>query len=137
MEVVLERHNETLTNTWESPRRVLDLIDRPNMSLNYQVVYPAPVTELRENSAADYRELLGRAAHAHMQNYQELPNGELKRCFLDEGIVDYSALGEAARSAGYAGAFMVEFLPDDTHGLSDVEALRRDLQFIRSRLQIR
>ncbi len=130
--LVLERHGGTLTNTWESPSTVLNLVDRANTKLNYQMVHPASAQDLRTRGVADYKTLLGISSHAHIQNFTERTGGDLYRCFLDEGLVDYSGLGAAASASGYSGAFMVEFLPDDTHGLNETEALRRDITYLKS-----
>ena len=129
--LVLERHNNSLTNTWDSPPLVLEGIGRENVLLNYQVVYPAPADELRTRAVEDYHHLLGMSGHAHLQNYTTDRSQKLERSFLAEGIVDYSRLGAAAKSANYSGYFMIEFLPDDCRGLSTVESLRRDIEYLR------
>ena len=51
---------------------------------------------------------------------------------LRRGGEGYSELGEAARSLKYEGYFMVEFLSDLRDGLDDLQALKRDIDFIKS-----
>ena len=133
MTVVLERHNDSLTNSWTSPAEVLKSIARSNVHLNYQVAHPVPANELATRAVEDYRCYLKRSAHAHIQNYRTLPGDRSgpTRCYLDEGLADYSQLGKAAEEAGYDGYFMVEFLPNDLEGLTPVEALKRDIAYLR------
>lgn len=128
--VVVERHANTLTNGWDSPAKVLAEVDHDNVKLNYQLVYPAPADEIVEKYAEDLTANLRLSAHAHLQNYTKGPDGELTRCYLDEGIVDYRQLASAAQAAGFDGFCMVEFLPVDTHGLSTAHALKRDISFL-------
>jgi sugar phosphate isomerase/epimerase len=128
--VVLERHAGALTHGWEGVEDLLGEIGHENVSLNYQVVYPASVEELESRGASDYTRLLPLSGHAHLQNYLLDEVGALRRSFLDAGLVDYSRLGEAARAAGYRGYFMVEFPADIDEGLSEADAIRRDMDFI-------
>ena len=131
LKVVLERHSSTLTNSWSSPAAVLDEIRRDNVLLNYQVVYPAGIEDLKSRAVEDYQNYLRVSAHAHLQNYTSDGDGTLCRSFLEDGLIDYSLLDDAAVRAGYTGYFMIEFLPDNLEGLTEVEALRRDIQFLR------
>ena len=130
--VVLERHSGTLTNSWSSPAAVLDEIRMDNVFLNYQVVYPTGIEDLKAHAVKDYQKYLPISAHAHLQNYTRGGDGTLRRSFLEDGVIDYSLLGDAAVHAGYTGFFMIEFLPDTLGGLTQVEALRRDIQFLRA-----
>lgn len=130
--VVLERHENTLLNGWRNVEDVLERIGEDNVRLNYQVPCPATNENYRERAVEDYRRLLPRAAHAHLQNFVPEDEGWRRRTFLEEGIVDYSELGAAARRCGYAGRFMVEFAADRNHGLSPTETVRHDIEFIHS-----
>ncbi len=134
MSVVLERHNSSLTNSWISPATVLEMIGRRNVYLNYQVPHPIPPAELAAGAIEDYRRYLRVSAHSHLQNYRGTPGDPQNpvRCFLDEGAADYSQIGHAVAASGYEGYFMVEFLPDDLQGLSTIEALKRDIDYLRS-----
>lgn len=129
--VVLERHAGSLTHGWEGVPELLREIGHQNVSLNYQVAYPATEEELEARGADDYARLLPLSGHAHLQNYLVDEDGLLKTSFLDAGLVDYSRLGEAARSSGYRGYFMVEFAAEINGGLSELDTVRRDIDFIK------
>ena len=147
--IVLERHNNTLTNSWDSPEWVLSSVGRSNVLLNYQVPNPAPAEELLTRGVADYRRYLRVSGHAHLQNYLSGDVGNLEsnresnhgsnhgsnlvgdRCRLDSGVVDYSYLGEAVKETGYSGYFMIEFLPEDIGEESEIEALARDIEYVK------
>lgn len=129
--VVLERHTGTLTHGWDGVAELLAEVGHQNVSLNYQVVYPAAESEYEERGAGDFTRLLKLSKHAHLQNYLPGNDGSLKRSFLDSGLVDYSSLGRVARLAGYHGYFMVEFPAELNEGLSDAETVRRDIDFIK------
>ncbi len=130
--VVLERHNGTLTNSWDSARCVIDAVDHPSVSLCYQVPYPAPAQELATRVRDDLEALLPYSSHAHLQNYVEATDGTLPRTLLAEGIVDYRPITPIAREAGYTGWAMVEFVGPVRGALSEAEALAADIEFIAS-----
>lgn len=130
--VVLERHNGTLTNSWDSAARVIESVAHENVALCYQVPYPAAADELRTRTAADIDRLLPLSAHAHLQNYAAAPDGTLPRTLLETGIVDYAPLSAAAARCGYDGWAMVEFVGEVRGGLSEAEALAADVRFIGS-----
>jgi 3-dehydroshikimate dehydratase len=129
--VVLERHEGTITEGWEGIAELMAEIGHENVALNYQIASSTSEEDLEDRGVEDYTALLPRARHAHLQNYLPLEDGSLKRSFLDSGLVDYSRLGEVARACGYRGYFMVEFPADLNEGLTDVETLRRDIDFIK------
>ena len=129
--LVLERHNNTLTNSWVSAGEVIAALSSDLVRLCYQIPYPVPAQDLRNRADADFN-LLAISAHAHLQNYREQPDGSLERSLLAEGIVDYGSFGERARRAGYDGYAMVEFVAPDRGELNVQEALAADLAYIRS-----
>lgn len=131
-EVVLERHNGTLTNSWESAGRVVAAVDHVAVSLCYQVPYPAPAQELATRVRDDLESLLPHSRHAHLQNYVEATDGSLPRTLLAEGIVDYRPIGAIAREVGYRGWAMVEFVGPVRGARSEAEALAADIEFIES-----
>ncbi|MFW5745526.1 MAG: sugar phosphate isomerase/epimerase family protein [Spirochaetota bacterium] len=132
VKVVLERHNGTLTNSWDSAGRVIDEIAHENVALCYQVPYPAPPDELRARTAADIDRLLPLSGHAHLQNYAVASDGTLPRTLLGEGVVDYTPLTAAIARSGYEGWAMVEFVAVERGGRSQAEALAADVRFIDS-----
>jgi len=130
--VVLERHNGTLTNGWDSARAVIAAVDHPSVSLCYQVPYPAPAQELATRVRDDLASLLPHSRHAHLQNYVEAADGTLPRTLLGEGIVDYRPITAIARESGYGGWAMVEFVGPVRGARSEAEALAADIAFIES-----
>ncbi len=132
MQVVLERHGGTLTAGWEAPDPLLERINHPAVGLNYQIVGPSGEDGYADMAVRDFTRLLPLSWHAHMHNYPSATAGSRERCFLDNGIIDYSSMSDVIRSAGYEGYFMVEFPADLNEGLSDVDTLRRDIDFIKS-----
>ena len=133
--IVMERHNNTVLNRWDGIGQILEEIDCDNVYLNYQVPDPAPDEMWKERGAEDYWRWLPYSLHAHLQNYAPRADDSADprvRTYLDCGLVDYSELGEAARNVKYEGYFMVEFLPDLREGLDDLQALKRDIDFIKS-----
>lgn len=128
--VVLERHVGSLTEGWEAPLTVLAEVDDPAVSLNYQVVYPAPCAELAALAVKDYERLLPHAGHAHLQNYVDT-NDQPSRTLIADGVVDYGGLGAAARACDYEGSFMIEFPADERGGMSVDEAIRADVAGVR------
>jgi len=131
MTVVLERHVGSLTEGWEAPLTVLTEIDHEAVSLNYQVVYPASQEEITSLSVSDYRRLLPRSLHAHLQNYIPTIGGQLRRTFISDGMVDYSALQQTAIGCSYNGSFMIEFSADERGSMSVEEAVRADVLAVR------
>ena len=140
METILERHNNSLTHGWDSPRRLLERIDHDHVFLNYQIPYPMPESDLAERSIGDYRRLLPLAKQAHMQNYQRSETGELERTFLDSGVVDYGELPSAITESGYDGYLMIEFCALDVDHLTDrnrsayIDAIGRDTEYLETLL---
>lgn len=132
IQVVLERHHGSLTEGWDGVKELLSEIAHPDVFLNWQIVGGEDEEELATRGVADYTALLPLSRHAHMHNYTAMDDGSLKRCYLDAGIVDYKGLASVARTAGYRGYFMVEFPPELTEGLGEVESIRRDIDFLRS-----
>ena len=128
--IVLERHSNTITNGWDNIPDILSDINKSNVYLNYQIVFP----DLKENIIAkansDYNNLLPLSIHAHLQNYSKTDFP--KRSFLDNGIIDYTGLREAISLANYNGYFMIEFLPGIREDLNDFDTVKREIDFIKS-----
>ncbi len=133
IEVVLERHANTILNRWDNVAEMMERIAHGNVALNWQIPCPAGNADYRAHSVDDYMTLLPYAGHCHMQNHTHEESETWRgRTLLDEGIADYSRFGEALRKAGYEGWLMVEFAADERGGLSKLEALRHDIEFLKS-----
>lgn len=128
--LVLERHCGTLTHGWwDAPLKILEMIDRGNCKLNYQVPFPAEKGEYEKFCKEDFEKLLPLSAHCHLQNYRDSKDFN-SRCILSEGLIDYRSFSKIARSCGYNGAFMIEFIPpgQNTDALA---LLSKDIDFIK------
>jgi len=131
--VVLERHANTILNRWDNVAEVMECIGHENVALNWQIPCPAGNAEYREKSVGDYMTLLPYAEHCHMQNHTPEESDTWRgRTLLDEGVVDYSRFAEALRKADYDGWLMLEFAADERGGLSKLEAIRHDIEFLKS-----
>jgi len=127
--IVVERHCNTLLNGWRSVEEVFRRMDHENVSLNYQVPYPASYEEYRNNFVQDMRRYLPISRHAHLQNYHR---DLRRRALLSEGILDYSILRDLIKQTGYQGYLMVEFCADMPEDLPLRERIRRDIEFVHS-----
>ena len=132
MTVVLERHGNTLTEGWDAPAVVLDEIAHPAVALNYQAPNQITVEEGKARIEGDYSSLLKRSRHAHIQNFEKSADGEEIRTLIRDGIFDYGEIGAAARNAGYSGFFMIEFPAERRGKMSEIEAVRADVEYLRS-----
>ena len=139
--VVLERHNNTLTNSWdtthEAVSRIREQVEHPELfGLCYQVPYPVPVNEFASRFAADVESLLPLTLHSHLQNYAAMDpapdDNRFPRTLLDSGLVDYGAFSKACATSGFSGSAMVEFVAVDRGNLSELDALKRDVEYIRT-----
>lgn len=131
--VVLERHENTLTNSYEGVTKLFERIKHPTVSLNYQIPAPRTGKYYREKSVQDFASFLPISTHAHLQNYVGSENSNWQpRAFLEEGIIDYKEFGRVAKETSYNGAVMVEFLADKRNMEDDFTALKKDIDFIKT-----
>jgi sugar phosphate isomerase/epimerase len=108
--LVVERHNNTLTDYGAAARRLIDRANHPAVRLNYQVPYPLDPAGYADLTA-DLRMHLPVSAHMHVQNYRA---EDLKRVPLAEGIVRYADWPPLLAETGFNGWAMLEFLPETT-----------------------
>ena len=140
IDTILERHSNTLTHGWDAPRQLLERIDHEHVFLNYQIPYPMPEADYAEKSVPDMRNFLPISKHAHMQNYHKSPTGDLKRTFLERGVVDYRDLGATVAESGYEGYLMIEFCAltgDESRDWAQTElidAVTTDIEYLESAL---
>lgn len=129
--VVIERHLGSFADTAERIEHLLDLIDRPNVALNYQVLDFLPPAAAAEQ-ADDARRLVRYARYFHLKNYQPNPDPAgplLPGGSLADGVLDYRAILGAAITAGYRGPLTIEFLAADERSVE--EKLAADVAFVR------
>lgn len=128
--LVFERHCKTLTHGWwDIPLKILEMIDRKNCKLNYQIPFPVEEGEYERFCLLDFERLLPYSAHCHLQNYKA-PSDFKSRCLLSEGLIDYSNFGKIARNCGYGGAFMIEFIPLSLP-INSLTLLKTEIGFIK------
>ncbi len=123
IEVTVERHAGTLTNTAEGAIRLVEAVDRENCLLNYQPNFDHSADEV----VADVRELAPISNHAHIQATAE--PGVRDRCLLEAGYFDVGAVLVALADADFDGYVAVEFVTD---AVAYETAIRRDLEYLES-----
>lgn len=132
--VVIERHVGSFADTPERIEQLFDMIDRPNVALNYQVLDFLPAAAVADQPD-DARRLVRHARYFHLKNYQrnDDPNGPLlPGGSLATGVLDYTAILKAALAAGYRGPMTIEFLAADERSVD--EKLAADVAFVRDLL---
>jgi sugar phosphate isomerase/epimerase len=132
--VVIERHFGSFADTPERIDALFAAIDRPNVSLNYQVLDFLPSAEAGKQ-AEDAKRLIGRARYFHLKNYQTNPQGDgplFPGGSLKDGVLDYRSILKAALEAGYDGPMTIEFLAADERTVE--EKLAADVEFVRTLL---
>lgn len=113
--LALEIHSRNLMDTLESTQRLLREIDRPNVG----VIYHAGNFLATHKDAIAW---LGSAIkHVHARN--EL---DKKACSLADGEVNYPAMVQQLRQAGFDGYLSVEWMGEDSDGVA-----RREAKFLR------
>ncbi len=105
--LVLEMHAGYLSDTAWGSLRLVEGVDRPNFSLNFQPMY----TDNADRVMAVTRQVAPRVATVHAQNYTS--PGQNARSLISEGYVDYRAVVLDLVSAGFDGFLEVEFVRED------------------------
>lgn len=94
---VIETHAHTLADTPTSTKRLLDLVDQPNLLVNYQPGHGDPLP--------GYHLLRPWIRHLHLQN----PHGAGGSGYLDEGLSPLKPLLRQLLDDGYDGTLSVEY----------------------------
>lgn len=130
IEVVVERHLGSFAQTAEDAERLLDAVDHPAFSLNYQPLDLLPPDAVAEQPA-DAARLAPRSRYLHVKNYRVNPDGGplLFGGSVRGGVLDWRAILRAALEAGYAGPLTLEFLSVEPLPLE--EKLADDALFLR------
>lgn len=125
LEVTVEKHSNTLTNTLEGARDLIETIDDDRCRLNYQPGFSIPVAELEREAEA-----LGRLSNQlHLQTTRE--RTERARAPLSEGYYDLEAILKPFLECEFDGYANVEFVAEDQPYR---EAIETDLSYVRSLL---
>ncbi|MEM1165494.1 MAG: TIM barrel protein [Planctomycetota bacterium] len=121
LEVTLEFHAGTLTDSPESALAVLDEIDRPNVRTGWQPPVPLDVPARLET----LRRVLDRVSTVHVFHWPTT-SGEVVRRPLAEGAGEWRRYLQLLRSGEREHALLLEFVPKDDPGelSSSAEVLR-------------
>ncbi len=127
MRLAVEMHSNTLADTAESARRLVEKVDCENFGLNYQAL-----PSVDDDAFARLEHVLPWVYHLHAQNYAPLDGnpGKLERVALEDGVIDYEPLIERLCSNGYDGYVAVEFGPSNAGDKR--EAVLRDCRYLKS-----
>jgi len=125
IEVTVEKHEGSVTNTTAGARELIEAVDEPNCGLNWQPLFFLGAEELRSEA----RELAGSSNNVHLQAVSE-PDG-WPRCALSEAYFDVETLLEEFDRVGFDGYVEVEFVAEDA-GYED--AIEADLETIQDAL---
>lgn len=123
LEVTVEKHAGTLTNTERGARRIIEAIDRDRCGLNWQPSFSLSPDAL----AAEAETLAPLSNHVHLQAVRD--QGRQERCPLSEAYFDVASILEPFIARGFDGYANVEFVTDDRPYR---EAIAADLAFLRS-----
>jgi 3-dehydroshikimate dehydratase len=118
-----EMHDNTLADTGESARRLVELVNRPNFRLNFQVG-----TNFKEDQLARLEAVLPYVVHVHCQNFVPTSGEGFKRVQMSDGFADYQVLMDRLKEAGYTGQVAVEFAA--TEGPGKESSLKQDLDYL-------
>ena len=126
--LAVEMHDDTLADTADSARRLVEEVDCDNFRLNFQ----PSAWERDEDVMQRLEKVLPYVVHCHAQNFSKLATGEFdgfKRASLRDGLIDYRAIVDTLVEAGYCGWISVEFSPVEGDG--KLGALADDLAFLK------
>lgn len=124
-----EMHSDTLTDTGESSRRLVELVNRDNFGLNFQ----ASIRPRKESPEERLRQVRDFVVHTHIQNFYSLlteSSEPLHRAPVSQGLIDYYPLLEMLCENGYSGFYALEFAACEGEGKR--EALAEDLRYLKS-----
>jgi sugar phosphate isomerase/epimerase len=123
IDVTVEKHQNSLTDTREGARRLVEAVDDDACGLNWQPSFEDPP----EAVLADARALAPLSNNVHVQAVDEPGGGS--RCALADAYFDLPAVLSAFDSAGFDGWVDVEFVRSDV----DYEtAVAEDYEYLRS-----
>jgi len=126
--LLLEMHDDTLTDTGATARRMVEEVACDNVALVYQ---PSLGYEA-EDPLARLEQVAPFVQHVHAQNAEppEHPGEAPRRTLIGRGVVDYRALAGRLAAAGYGGYLQVEFVVGSL--AEKVSAAAADVAYLRS-----
>lgn len=128
VELCLECHEGSLMEDAPSALRILNSVDRSNLTVNLQIPFP------NEDWRVSLEKLASHTTHIHIHNWTEGPGaGELT--FLSEGVFDWLPVLERIRRERNHASLCLSIEHADHHGRHDPwETARRDGPYL-SRLR--
>lgn len=126
LEVTVEKHGNTLTETLQGARNLIETIDDDRCGLNYQPGFSIPAAELEREAEA----LAPLSNQLHLQTTRERTGRE--RAPLSEAYYDLAAVLEPFLERGFDGYANVEFVSEERPYR---EAIQADLAYVRSLLE--
>ncbi len=127
--LAIEMHDNTLADTGETTRRLIEDCGAENVFANYQPSFAPEADDPLERLEA----VVDKVANVHAQNMDErVVDGvaRMVRVPIAEGRVNYEAVVERLKSAGFNGYVEVEFVAPGA--LPKEEMAVRDVDFLRS-----
>ena len=121
--VTVEKHANTVTNTLEGAKSLIETIDDDRCLLNYQPSFSIPADELEREASA----LTALSNQVHLQTVREC--GSSQRAPLSASFYDLEAILDPFLENGFDGYANVEFVTDERPYR---EALEADLGTVRS-----
>ncbi len=125
VEIALEFHGNTLTDTVDSALSLIEEVAHPNVKLYWQ----PPHAQSTETRLQGLRRILPYLSHLHAFHW-DTREGKLERKPLSEGKDDWRAYLRAVDSPSAQRAVMLEFVRDHSPDqfLKDAETLKRLVQ---------
>jgi sugar phosphate isomerase/epimerase len=123
--LALEMHDNTFADRGDTTARLIAECGLPNLKANYQAAFSPGADEPIER----LNKVINHVVNVHAQNF-EAPIGavkSLKRAHLATGVINYRAIVERLRGAGYDGYIEAEFVSEPAR-----EWLEADCHFLRS-----
>lgn len=121
LELVVEMHNNRLSDTVEGCLRLVEGVQRDNFRMNFQPMF----TDTPETILNAAQEIAPFVSTVHAQNYVE--TGKNTRSLVSEGIVDFDTVIGIFRAVGFDGYLEVEFVKED----DPEKALKADAEYLR------
>lgn len=125
VDVTVEKHAGTVTNTLEGARRLIEAVDDERCRLNYQPTFSVSA----ERIEAEVDVLAPLSNNVHAQAVPETGGGGNDRCLLEDAFWDGEAVLGPFRDGDFDGSVNVEFVTAD---LPYEEAIERDRRFLES-----
>lgn len=127
--LAIEMHADTVCLTPEGAARLLEMVNAPNLKLNYQVA------DFAEPNVEHDLALIGnKVVMVHAQNFKPscCEPGTMKRTLVQCGNVDYDKVLSLLAGHGFDGYVEVEFLKGENESeVALLESLKKDADYLK------